>query len=227
MRLWKIFCKIDIVVVKKSKCDFRKKLDPLCCTGAAHDHHLTHEKIDLSNQANMHTTTRSQLCGNCFRVSHWKIWPIFSEYYKQSSRSVDENNDSISNHNLIRIYQSLETSRESYFEEKKILCWQELLKIVDFEKLNTDYNNEIQYDETLFLNLLWWAPTCRPRWLSSERKHYLDLAHSKSQTRFAWWRSTVKNNRLHNFVKMFLKRNSYFNALAFSEDLWKITKIVK
>lgn len=40
------------------------------CTVAAHDHHLTHEKIDLSNQANMHTTTRSQLCANCFGVSN-------------------------------------------------------------------------------------------------------------------------------------------------------------
>ena len=113
-------------------------------------------------------------------------------------------------------------ARESYFAEKKILCWPEFLKIVDFEKFNTDHHNEIQYNETLFLNLLWWAPTCRPRRLSSERKHYLDLAHSKSQTRFAWWRSTVKNNRLHNFFKMFLKRNSYFNALAFSKDLGKI-----
>ena len=32
------------------------------CTVAAHDHHLTHEKIDLSNQANMHTTTRGPNC---------------------------------------------------------------------------------------------------------------------------------------------------------------------
>ena len=133
MRLWKIFCKI--VGVKKSKCDFRKNLDALCCTGAAHDHHLTHEKIDLSNQANMHTTTRSQLCGNCFRVSHWKIWSIFSEYYKQSSRSIVENNDSISNHNLIRIYQSLETARESYFEEKKYCADQNSEKLLILKNL--------------------------------------------------------------------------------------------
>ena len=105
--------------------------------------------------------------------------------------------------------------------QKKILCWPEFLKIVDFEKFNTDYNNEIQYNETLFLNLLWWAPTCRPRRLSSERKHYLDLAHSKSQTRFAWWRSTVKNNRLHNVVKIFLKDNSYCYSFAFSKDIYE------
>ena len=106
--------------------------------------------------------------------------------------------------------------------QKKILCWPEFLKIVDFEKINTDYNNnEIQYNETLFLNLLWWAPTCRPRRLSSERKHYLDLAHSKSQTRFAWWRSTVKNNRLHNVVKIVLKDNSYFYSFTFPKDIYK------
>ena len=105
--------------------------------------------------------------------------------------------------------------------QKKILCWPEFLKIVDFEKFNTDYNNEIQYNETLFLNLLWWAPTCRPRRLSSERKHYLDLAHSKSQTRFAWWRSTVKNNRLHNVVKIVLKDNSYFYSFTFPKDIYK------
>ena len=101
--------------------------------------------------------------------------------------------------------------------QKKILCWPEFLKIVDFENFNTDYDNEIQYNVTLFLNLLWWAPTCRPRRLSSERKHYLDLAHSKSQTRFAWWRSTVKNNRLHNVVKIVLKDNSF----TFPKDIYK------
>ena len=207
---------------------FQKKIWTLCVALVQPMIIILHTKKLIYLTRRICTLQRGPNCAVTvleFRIE--KNWPIFSEYYKQSSRSIVENNDSISNHNLIRINQSLETSRESYFEEKKILCWPELLKIVDFEKLNTDYNNEIQYDETLFLNLLWWAPTCRPRRLSSERKHYLDLAHSKSQTRFAWWRSTVKNNRLHNFVKMFLKRNSYFNALAFSKDLWKITKIVK
>ena len=54
-----------------------------------------------------------------------------------------------SNHNLISIYQSLEAATA---EQNIVLT--RILKSVDIEKPNTDHTNEIQYSETLFLNLL-------------------------------------------------------------------------